>query len=195
VLWNNTVWQQGYLTSADGTVLQLYVTDPAQSIALGELNTGNNVFTPMLTVTSTNVEAAGDIVTSGNVQCVAVIQTSDARLKHDIVDSYMTNDDEARFLAIHPVKYKMHGPDERDRLGVLAQELEQLFPDTVLSRTSASRKDRERLREMGYSGGEADTIHAVDYTALQMRTLMMLQRALLRIQKLCELPHNKEACI
>lgn len=163
--------QQGYLTSVDGDSFRLYVTTWPQNISLGLLNTTTAAFSPFVTASATELTVNGgiiagsDIVTAGNMQCVTLTQTSDARTKQDIEDLSL---DEAQttLLKIRARSFRFtRTPHRRRQLGVIAQELQQILPDLVHT--------------------DAQTgLLSVNYVELQMYTLVAVQKLMLEVAEL-----------
>lgn len=70
----------------------------------------------------------GNVICHGTVQCVDIEQTSDERLKKDISPLQNSLRD---ICSIAPVKYKYKSGSQQRRLGVLAQNVQQIFPEAV----------------------------------------------------------------
>ena len=86
------------------------------------------------TVFKEDVFVDGELTTCGNVichatvQCVDIEQTSDERLKKDI---YPLKNALRDICSIVPVKYKYKSGSQQLRLGVLAQNVQEIFPEAV----------------------------------------------------------------
>jgi hypothetical protein len=68
---------------------------------------------------------------------------SDSRLKENIVTS---SPKLADLLKVRVVNYNLKGPDKTKYIGVLAQELEELFPELVVEDNT-----HERIKSVNYS--------------------------------------------
>ena len=70
----------------------------------------------------------GNVICNATVQCVDIEQTSDERLKKEISPLQNSLRD---ICAIAPVKYTYRSGSQQRRLGVLAQNVRQIFPEAV----------------------------------------------------------------
>lgn len=86
---------------------------------------GNLAQDEALSFDGTTLTVTGDISYSGNL-----ISTSDRRLKTDIVPLSDKGSMLEKLSHIHGYQYRMKG-SELDQIGVMAQELETVFPELV----------------------------------------------------------------
>jgi len=105
------------------------------------------------------------------------VNTSDARLKKDITD-FTTG--LSQLSKVHPVKFKFNGladtdNDGREHVGVLAQELEKVFPSMVSSR-------RTKLHPSDANETDIKQVDANDFTFMLINSVKELstQNDLLR---------------
>jgi len=82
------------------------------------------------------VDASQDIVMAGDLSCVALTETSDARLKEEVTDLDMGVD---YINSLRPVSYKRKDDDSDKRhLGLIAQEVGPVTPDSSIVHYSES---------------------------------------------------------
>ena len=87
-----------------------------------------------LTVTDTNGNTTISLIgTSGDIRCASVSYSSDRQLKDNIV--YLNNEDALRKISeLKPCTFVMKNTPETIHSGVIAQEIQDVFPDLVNKR-------------------------------------------------------------
>ena len=105
--------------------------------------TVNSYVTALTINDDTTASFASDLTVGGAVTCVSLTQSSDKNLKNDIVTITNAMDNIEK---INPVNYKLkNDPDQKTKMGVIAQELDEIFPDLVHKNTETLSVDYNSL--------------------------------------------------
>ena len=112
------VAQDYSFTSADISGALTAASLAVDNVAVDNATIGHSSDTDLLTVASGSLTVAGEILTS-----------SDKKLKINISNLDHTL---AKLVLLNPKKYTMNNdPEQKEKIGLLAQEVEKVFPEIV----------------------------------------------------------------
>ena len=108
------------------------------------------------------LDVIGNIRASGNVTATALTETSDARLKENLKS---LGESLAKVLQLQGVSYQLKAdPARRVQLGLVAQEVEKVFPEVVFT-------DAAGFKSLDYSRLLAPVIEAIKTQQTQLEAL------------------------
>lgn len=145
------------LTTGSSNIIIGANTDAPSATGSNQLNIGNTIYGDLAndyvgignTAPSVALDVTGDIEYTGVISDV-----SDLRLKDNIVelDSAL-----AKIMALNPVSFTMKSdPDKRIEFGFIAQDVEKIFPELVITA-----KDEQETKSLNYTGMIAPMVQAM----------------------------------
>ena len=125
--------------------------------------------------TSANPSTSGEVkfYYDGDIEANNVSHTSDKRLKENIVDA-KTDNLISDFQKIRFVNYNFIGKDRKE-LGVIGQELQQIYPSIVVERNNTGEDKKE---------DDLDSYLSVKYGVLNLKGLMVVQELIKKVESL-----------
>lgn len=145
------------ITTGTNNIMIGYDVDAVTAAGSNQLNIGNTIYGDLSTdyvgignnAPSVALDVTGDIEYTGVISDV-----SDLRLKDNIVelDSAL-----GKIMALNPVSFTMKSdPDKRVELGFIAQDVEKIFPELVITA-----RDEQETKSLNYTGMIAPMVQAM----------------------------------
>ena len=159
---------------------KLFYIDADVEISAGKLTLNASTIDSALTPDSTTTYDIGSTIARWNtVYCVTVNQSSDERLKENIIS--VSDKYEDMFMGMRPVLYNFKSDKNKTHLGFVAQEIEgEMTKNNIgLNQFGGLVKEAYKTKE-----GETDYSYGLNYSEITALNTHMIQKLYKRVEEL-----------